>query len=961
MFKSRPPLHWSGRRYLPAWLASLLLIGFLLPGFAQAQQPDDTSASPKEAVDEVVLPHVSPHDNRDYRVLLLENGLTTLLVSDPEADQAAVSMNVGVGSAQDPEDLQGLAHFLEHMLFLGTEPFPEADAYQGYLQRHGGSHNAFTAPQDTNYFFDIEPEALPGALDRFSQFFLSPLFNPEKLESERNIVHSEYMSRIRDDGRRENDVLNQVLNSDNPLTGFSVGSRETLADRPENEPSLRQRVIDFYQSHYDANVMHLAVVAPQPLDELEAMVTERFAGIADRGLERPMIEEPLIEEENLPRYVALQSIRDSRHVSFMFPIPDPLQHYRHKPAEFLSHLLGHEGEGSLFALLREAGLADGLSAGVGRGDERHALFTVRVSLTPAGAERIDDIQATLFAAIEQIRESGLEEWRYAEQAQLAEQQFRFQQQGSSLQNAMRLAMNLARFPVEDVQYAAYRMDGFDRELVDEYLDALRPESLLRVYSGPDVEGERTSPWFDTPWRLVEPELDEAQPLAGLTLPAPNPFIAEDLALLDAQDERPTQLLDEKGFGLWHMADTSFNSPKVEWRFSLQNPQASSDPRHAVLADLLAGWLDDSLNEEFYAARLAGHDVDAYAHARGITLAFSGWRDRQDRVMRRTLEQLLEGDIDAASFERVRYRLQREWRNAPQSALFRQGHRTLAEALMRPHWPSHSLLQASRDLTVDDLRDFREQFLGDLRLQALAIGNLDAELARREGRLVAEMLAPTLPQEAIPELTPLRVEADLPTLHPRTTREESLVLRYLQGEDRSLDAQARLSVLGQVIDTPFYQRLRTEKQLGYVVSAGYSPLLDAPGLSLLVQSPDTPSGAIQTHIDAFLEEFSQRLAAMQDADLAPYRQAVHDSLLQRDTSLSERTSRLWRALSFGDTQFDRRERLAQRVLAVSADDLRETWPRLLESPGAIVAYDPGDEPSDVAALSRHLEPLPEAKD
>ncbi|MCE8016812.1 peptidase M16 [Halomonas sp. MCCC 1A17488] len=955
----RPPLPRPGRRHSLPWLAYLLLAGLLLSGLAQAKQPGDIAA--EEAVEEVVLPHVSPHDSRDYRVLRLDNGLTALLVSDPEADRAAASLNVGVGSAQDPDDLAGLAHFLEHMLFLGTEPFPEADAYQGYLQRHGGSHNAFTAPQDTNYFFDIEPEALPGALDRFSEFFLTPLFNPSRLESERNIVHSEYMARIRDDGRRENDVLNQVLNAANPTTGFSVGSRETLADRPEGEPSLRERVIEFYERYYDANVMHLALVAPQPLDELEAMVAERFADIADRGLERPVIEEPLVREGSLPRYVELQSVRDSRQVSFMFPVPDPIQHYRHKPADLLAHLLGHEGEGSLFAVLREAGLADGLSAGVGRGDERHALFTVSISLTPAGAERIDEIEATLFAAIEAIRENGLEAWRYAEQARLAEQEFRFQQHGSTLQSAMRLAMNLARFPMEDVQYAAYRMDGFEPELIEPYLEALRPERLLRVYSGPDVEGERTSPWFDTPWREIEPGAATTRPLAGLALPAPNPFIAEDVTLLDEQDERPSQLLEAPGFELWHMADASFDTPKVEWRFSLQNPAASSDPRHAVLANLLAGWLEDSLNEEFYAARLAGHDAEAYAHARGITLAFSGWRDRQDRVMRRTLEQLLEGDIDEASFERVRYRLQREWRNAPQAALFRQGHRTLAEALMRPHWPTQSLLDASRELTVDDLRDFRKRFLGELRLQALAIGNLDAELARREGQLVAEMLAPSLPREAIPDLTPLRIDDELPILRPVTTREESLVLRYLQGSNRSLDAQARLSVLGQVIDTPFYQRLRTEEQLGYVVSAGYSPLLDAPGLSLLVQSPDATSDEIQAHIDAFLESFGRRLAEMDDDDLAPYRQAVHDGLLQRDTSLSERTNRLWRALSFGDTEFDRRERLAQRVLAVTAEDLRETWPTLLDTAIATIAYDPGDEPSDVAALTRHLEPMPEAAD
>ncbi|MBB3332015.1 secreted Zn-dependent insulinase-like peptidase [Halomonas campaniensis] len=944
------PARSPGRLLGPLALAAALLV-------------NGATAAPQEGVAEAITPIVSPHDTRDYRVLTLENGLTALLVSDPEADKAAASMNVSVGSAQDPQDLAGLAHFLEHMLFLGTEPFPEADAYQGYITRHGGSHNAFTAPQDTNYFFDIDPAALEGALDRFSQFFVSPLFNADRLESERNIVHSEYMARIRDDGRRENDVLNELLNPDNPTTGFSVGSRETLADPADGEPSLRERVIDFYERHYDANVMHLALIAPQPLDELEPLVAERFAAIPDRGLSAPEITAPLALSGTLPQRVAMQSVRDSRQLRFLFPIPDPIAEYRHKPADLIAHLLGHEGDGSLLAVLRAAGWADGLSAGVSRGDGHHALFSIGISLTPAGAEQRDAIEATLFDAIEQIREGGLEAWRHDEKARLAEQEFRFQQHGSPLQGAMRLAMNLSRFPVEDVQYAAYRMDGFERERAEAYLDALDPDNLIRLYSAPDVEGERTSPWFHAPWAHDggEDRRDaggEATALTGLALPDPNPYIAEDITLLEAQDERPRRLVEEPAFDLWHMADVTFTTPKVEWRFSLQHPGAAHSARDAALARLLAGWLDDSLNEALYPARLAGQHFEAYAHARGITLSFSGWRDRQERVMTRVLEQLQHGEVELADFERVRYRLQREWRNAPQAALHRQAGRTLAEALVRPQWPSTALLEASRELDVEDLREARDALLAELRLEAMAVGNLTAERAEALGRQVAEALAPRLAADAIPELTPLRADADLPRLTPHTSREESVLLRYLQGPDRSLASQAQLAVLGQLIDTPFYQRLRTEEQLGYVVNAGYSPMLDAPGLALLVQSPDTRSEAIDERIDAFLDDFATRLETLEEEALAPYRQAVHDQLTRRDTSLSGRAGRLWQAMSFGDTDFDRRERLAERALAVSAEELRQAWHQLREAAAVQVAFDPGDEPDDILALTRHLDPLPE---
>ena len=904
-------------------------------------------------VADVTIPKVSPFDDRDYRVLTLENGLQALLVSDPEADKAAASMNVRVGSAQDPDDLQGLAHFLEHMLFLGTEPYPQSDAYQQYISDNAGSHNAFTAQQDTNYFFDIEPSALPGALDRFSEFFLSPLFNADHLESERNIVHSEYMARIRDESRRENDVLNQLLNPDNPTTGFAVGSRDTLAD-PEGEATLRERVIDFYYRYYDANVMNLAVVAPQPLDELEALVVERFADIPDHDLSAPTIDAPLIDPDTLPRYVERQSLQDRRQLRFYFPIPDPTDEYRTKPTQLIAHLLGDEGDGSLLAVLREAGLADGLSAGVGRGDGNEALFTVSISLTPAGAERLDDIEATLFAAIEQIRADGLAEWRYDEQKSLSEQAFRFQQHGAPQQEATRLAMSLSRYPVEDVQYAAYRMDGMDSERQQRYLDALTQDNMLRFYSAPDVESDTVSPWFNTQWK-EQPPTAIGQALSGLALPEPNPFIASDLTLQGGQDEQPTALIETPTFTTWHMQDSRFNTPSVEWRVSLQHPSASYSAEEAVLTRLLAGWLNDSLNEPLYPAWIAGQSFSAYAHARGITLSFSGWRDGQTPLIEQALEQLQQADISTGAFERVRYQLQREWRNAPQASLTGQASRALGEALLTPQWSTAELLEASQRLEKRHLENFRRRFLDDLYIDAMAVGNLNAEQAQEQANLIRGALTPRLTRDDIPPLTPLEVSSESEILHPHSTREESLVLRYLQGRDTSVEEQARLSVLAQWLDTPFYQQLRTEEQLGYIVNAGYSPMLEAPGISLIVQSPDVDSSTIAERMDAFMEAAEARLNTLSNGELAAHRQAVHDRLNQRDTSLPSMTNRYWQATALDEVRFDRREQLAALALDVSVEELQSLWPELL-SRQLDIRFNPGDSPSDIATYREARTPF-----
>uniref|UniRef100_UPI00065018B8 insulinase family protein n=1 Tax=Halomonas sp. PR-M31 TaxID=1471202 RepID=UPI00065018B8 len=894
----------------------LLWLGITLTGYTGLTSADDSNTVAANAD----TPITSPNDQRDYRTLTLDNGLEVLLISDPDADKAAAAMNVSVGSDQNPESIPGLAHFLEHMLFLGTERYPEADSYQQFISRHGGNHNAFTADQDTNYFFDIEPKALPEALDRFSQFFIAPLFNDAYVERERNAVHSEYQARLRDDGRRLYEAMDQALNQEHPATRFSVGSLKTLTD---GEEPLRQQLIDFYEDYYGANVMHLSIVAPQPLDKLESWVRERFDAIPDRDLSRPTIPEHLLTAENLPARMEVKSLENSRQVHFLFPTDDPVTDYRNKSLEYLGSLLGHEGEGSLLAALRKEGWADGLSAGSMRGDGDDALFAVSISLTPEGAKHLPRIQSSLFAMIEHVRENGLEKWRYDEQAQLNEQEFRFQQRGEPIHLASRMAMNMAYYPLEDVQYGNYRMDGFEKNYVQELLSKLTPNQLLRIYSAPDVDAQKTTQWFDAPYRLTAVDRwPEAAPLKDLALPERNPYIAENLELLDLETAKPSALIDRDTYSLWYRPDSEFGTPRVEWRFSLQNPKAADSAHSAALAQLLAGWLDDSLNEVLYPARLAGQDFSAYAHGRGITLSLSGWRDRQEQVLRRVLEQLKQEDIDQDTFARVKLGLMREWRNAPQSPLYQQMQRTLSNALIRPQWPDAALLEAIDSLEVEQLREFRQQFITQLHIESMAVGNLSKELARREGLLVANMLSPELDDNAIPELATLKVPASPPTLHPASTRNDQAVLRYLQGPDDSLGSQATLAVLGQLIGTPFYSQLRTQEQLGYVVRAGYQPLLDAPGLNMLVQSPNAKVEHIQSRIDAFLTGFDQRIDQLSEEELTPYRDAVRDRLLERDPSLSSLTSRLWYELAFDDIDFDRRERLAERVSTLDAKTVRQ---------------------------------------
>lgn len=182
----------ASRAYASSSSSSFTSTGILSPSFS----PIDPNKVIKSSI-----------DSREYKAITLKNGLRVLLISDPEAVRAAAALNVHVGSLCDPPSIPGLAHFCEHMLFLGTKKFPKEDEYSSFLNTHGGSSNAYTSSEDTCFYFDINAAYLPPALDRFSQFFISPLFTEAATSRELNAVDSEHSKNINNDGFRLYQVI----------------------------------------------------------------------------------------------------------------------------------------------------------------------------------------------------------------------------------------------------------------------------------------------------------------------------------------------------------------------------------------------------------------------------------------------------------------------------------------------------------------------------------------------------------------------------------------------------------------------------------------------------------------------------------------------------------------------------------------------------------------------------------
>ncbi len=408
-------------------------------------------------------PYASPNDHRRYHYLELANRLRVLLICDPETDKSAASLAVNTGHFDDPVDRQGMAHFLEHMLFLGTRTYPKPGEYQQFMSRHGGSNNAWTGTEFTNFFFDIDNGFFEAGLDRFSQFFICPTFAPEWVDKERNAVDSEYRLKLQDDVRRSYQVHKETVNPAHPFSKFSVGNLDTLADLPGRD--LRSDLIAFYETHYSADRMALVMLSPASIETQLGWCDRFFGTILDRRLGPPALSAPLYRLDDLGIRIQIAPVKETRKLALTFPLPSVDALYDKKPLTFLSHLIGYEGEGSLLSLLKARGWVNQLAAGGGISGANFKDFGVSFGLTPLGLAHVDDIIADLFGYLKLIERDGLQAWRYDEKRSVLESAFRFQERGRALDTVSGLVLNLFSYAPDDLIHGDYMMREYDEPLI----------------------------------------------------------------------------------------------------------------------------------------------------------------------------------------------------------------------------------------------------------------------------------------------------------------------------------------------------------------------------------------------------------------------------------------------------------------------------------------------------------------
>jgi len=916
----RSPIHFGAA---PALLAAAAM-AVVLPAAALVAVPA-LAASPVASL-VVDLDARRPGDESALRALTLDNKLEVLLVSDPKMQKSAAALDVAVGSMEDPENAFGTAHFLEHLLFLGTAKYPDVDEYSKYLAANGGSSNAYTADERTNYQLEVNHDAFAGALDRFSQFFIAPAFNPEFVDRERNAVNSEHQKNLQNDNWRTNEVFTQMTREGHPYRKFSTGTLETL------EGATREQIMAFYEKYYSANVMKLCVMSNQPLDTLEVWVRERFSAVPDRGRQKLAYPAEVWDAKALPRQVEVKPVTEQRVLRIQFALPSTEPHWREKPLGLLGALIGHEGRGSLLSALKKENLATGLSSGQNTYSFA-SFFEASVTLTENGRANVDRVVELFFSYVDMLRREGMPSYFFDEVKTMADVDYVYRDHEEGLWTASSYAAAMQLYPPLDILKNQRLFFKYDPALFMEYLDGIRPERMQLLVIAPDVTTDTTDKFYGAEYRVTGiakerlARWEKAPATPALSLPEKNPFLPDDLSLLE-NDPRvePYKLIDDERGTFWFQQDRVFHLPKAEVDLLLLTDLPRSSPRHRLLTALYARAIDEGLNEWRYPAVMAGLHVGVAGELRGIRLAAGGYAERVPDLLAALCERLDEVTIDERTFAALKDDMRRELANALYSQPYQQVFYefqilTNPDAIHRQEYAD--LIDA---VTLDEVKAFAKEILKEAAIEGVAYGDLDP-VALRKGIDSAFQSAAgsVLPPDRRPGLPFVKLEPGTTEAWIFSTKSDNNCwLTMLQFGPREHRREAILRVGAAFLESGFYNEMRTRQQLGYTVFS--FPVLQNPiqGMGFLIQSGDYAAGELRTRAMTWLGETIPTIRTMPPAEFEALKKAIAADLLEVDTDISERMGTLgYEAVRLGG-DLDRDKKVAAELDTITAEEVAQAF-------------------------------------
>lgn len=814
---------------------------------------------------QVLTPALS---ERKTAKLRLSNGLEAYIVSDPGANNSACALCVGVGSWQEGDDHEGLAHFCEHMLFMGSSKYPDENCFSKKIADNGGITNAYTAGHCTNYMFSTSHSSFNEILDIFAQFFISPLFKQAAVEREMLAVHQEYENATRNDAFREWMVFKETSSPHHPISHFDCGTEHTLKKIPLSH--LR----DFHSKYYSANKMHLAIYTNQDIESISQFVKETFSLI-------PTVSSPSQNHEKIlsptqkGHITYIKPLKEIRKISFCWEMPKEYATDMHgKIPDLIAYALSYKGERTIFAKLKEKHLVENISAECETLSKDEMLLSLTIYLTKEGLTSLDEVIATTFTGINKLKEEGIPLCVFEECKKMSELEYEWQSRPNEFYYVQQLASAMIRekletFPLKTVSFSSYKPLQ-----TKELLKKLTPEeTAFFVVANPDITGQipdKKEKWMGAEYisvKLEEEKLSLWEKLKSEegSFLTPNKFIPTNVTLLSngqgKEEFEPELLIDEPQGKCYFLKDSFYLVPKVSIDLGIKSPLIDATQKSVSLTDLFTLDLDHKLAPLFSSAERGGLSGNIYQKDLKFHISIAGYNEKCTLLLTSILTAMKESKTSKQEFELYKDYLLKSYANREKNLSIQQGKEMLLSILFNNSHIGIDLARQLETITYEDYLSFKQNLFNQAYFEMMVYGNIDSEHTKGLWKELKTTFNASLfvsNDHHKKKVFPFHETKKPMTLALENSLGGDATVLCIGFGKQTYEKLAAQKILNQVISEAFFDTLRTKQQTGYMA---YSLPFASDGLLIqlfAVHSTTHYSEELLARFELFIEDFNRNL-------------------------------------------------------------------------------------------------------
>lgn len=857
---------------------------------------------------------------RKKRSFTLDNGLEALLIQDPRTKKAAVAVDVGIGEASDPLEHSGLAHYLEHMLFVSTTKYPELNGFDKFTADNNGSSNAFTDTYHTNYFFDVNAAALHEALDRFGQFFICPTFDPTQLARELEAVDSEYQKNVQQDVWGLNHILNSLGNPLHPKFYDFQGNKSTLSG------VTQENIREFFQNHYSSHLMKLVIIAPNDLSEVEGWVRSIFSLVKNNSNAKTVNKNAsFFPTEHLPRLVIYKGVEAKQTLSLEFELPAFDAFKYSSPNTLVSQLISSDRPGMLYDRLMKKGWASQVAT---RQEDLGSsqLLGVDFQLTDLGLIHWKDVIFDFYQAIALLRKTGVPRYIYEELKLQGELQFIHSSPANHMDRVSIIAGRLQDWPSDEVEGLENLTVRYAPESFLSVLGSVRPEKMQVVLTDHHLLDGLKDPFYQVQYQVTPLSSEDIERWSNATLnpelvfPAPNPFLPTDFSLRGSPDLSPV-LLEGPGRRLWVQTDHEFEIPKVDLTINTLSGRAFTR-REQALRILYLESVNLAVRPVLSQASSFGYNFTGDLSKTGYLFRLGGYSDGFEKFFQVLVKTLDLSDVTGAEFQAIQEDILNEIED---------------ELTQEPYGIAHSRFKSLIEgaLTLADIKDelasatleevttfAREFWTRPLLLHSAAFGNVTHEEAQAFLNYFQKTVNNRifLEKESVAFQEFVALEKSRALVHETRVKDQNHgVEHYLSFGKTTTTKQMAMNALELLMSNQFFKDLRTEGEIGYIASLRSYSNAGQCGVGVLVQS-SWPVEKIDAACLGWLAKMPQKLAGVSDENFAQIRASLLEEIQKPHFTFEQKVSSMLSGVFEHRERFDWKEDAIQLLKKLERTEL-----------------------------------------